>query len=60
MGGASALTQGLGTYMNYNQQQQQNQLFNQLIGNRNMGGGGGTGFTNTPNDFSGMSEYGGR
>jgi hypothetical protein len=56
MGGASALTQGLGAYMNYNQGQQQNQLFNQLIGNRNMGGGG-TGFTNTPNDFSGMSEF---
>ena len=34
MGGASALTQGLGAYMNYNQGQQQNQLFNQLIGNR--------------------------
>jgi hypothetical protein len=34
MGGASALTQGLGSYMNYNQQQNQNALFNQLIGNR--------------------------
>ena len=37
MGGTSALTQGLGAYMNYNQQQDQNALFRQMIGNR--GGG---------------------
>ena len=37
MGGTSALTQGLGAYMNYNQQQQQNALLGQLMGNR--GGG---------------------
>ncbi len=59
MGGTSALTQGLGSYMNYNQQQNQNALFNQLIGNRG-GFGGGTGTTNTPYDYSGMSEYSGR
>ena len=34
MGGTSALTQGLNQYMNYGQQQQQNELFRQLIGNR--------------------------
>jgi hypothetical protein len=57
MGGASALTQGLGSYMNYNQQQNQNALFNQLIGNRG-GFGGGAGMTNSPYDYSGMSEFG--
>jgi hypothetical protein len=36
MGGASALTQGLGSYMNYNQQQNQNALLGQLIGNRGL------------------------
>jgi hypothetical protein len=57
MGGTSALTQGLGSYMNYNQQQNQNALFNQLIGNRG-GFGGGAGMTNSPYDYSGMSEFG--
>jgi hypothetical protein len=57
MGGTSALTQGLGSYMNYNQQQNQNALFNQLIGNRG-GFGGGAGMTNSPYDYFGMSEFG--
>ncbi len=34
MGGANALTGALGSYMNYNQQQQQNAMLGQLIGNR--------------------------
>ena len=34
MGGTSALTQGLGAYMNYNQQQQQNALLQQAINSR--------------------------
>lgn len=55
MGGASALAQGLGQYMNYNQQQQQNALLQQALGRR--GFGGGTGITNSPYDFSGISEY---
>lgn len=61
IGGASALSQGLGQYMNYNQQQQQNALLRQAIGNRGgFGGGfgGGTGMTNTQYDYSGMSEFG--
>jgi len=59
MGGANALTGALGSYMNYNQQQQQNALLNRMIGNRG-GFGGGTGMTGTVYDYSGMSEYGGR
>lgn len=39
MGGTSALSQGLNQYMNYGQQQQQNELFRQLIGNRAGGAG---------------------
>ena len=52
MGTANSLSGALGQYMNYNQQQQQNELVNQLISQRggdggteygggNMGGGGG-------------------
>jgi hypothetical protein len=59
MGGANALSGALGQYMNYNQQQQQNALLDRAIGSRG-GFGGGAGMTNTPYDFSGMSEYGGR
>jgi hypothetical protein len=51
MGGTSALTQGLGAYMNYNQQQQQNQLFNQLIGSRSASGMG-------SNTYSGQGPMG--
>lgn len=50
MGGANALSGALGQYMNYNQQQQQNEMFNRLLSQRN-GGMGYTseeGFTNTP------------
>jgi hypothetical protein len=57
MGGANALTGALGSYMNYNQQQQQNALLNRMIGNRG-GFGGGTGMTGTVYDYSGMSEFG--
>jgi len=39
MGGSSALSQGLGQYMNYGQQQSQNALLQQLIGNRAGGAG---------------------
>lgn len=53
MGGASALTQGLGSYINYNQQQQQNQLFNQLIQNRGIGSSG-----IGPNTYSGQGPIG--
>jgi hypothetical protein len=50
MGGANALSGALGQYMNYNQQQQQNEMFNRLLSQRD-GGMGYTseeGFTNTP------------
>ena len=40
MGGANALTGALGSYMNYNQQQQQNALLGQLIGNRGLSSSG--------------------
>lgn len=40
MGGANALSQGLGQYLNYNQNQQRNELIQQQI---NSGGGGGVG-----------------
>jgi len=54
VGAANAVTGGLGTYLNYTSN---NNLLNAL---RNRGGGGfpsGTGMTNTPYDFSGISEY---
>ena len=57
MGGANALSGALGQYMNYGQQQQQNALLNRMVGGRG-GFGGGSGMTNTPYDFSGMSEFG--
>ena len=50
MGGANALSGALGQYMNYNQQQQQNEMFNRLLSQRD-GGMRYTseeGFTNTP------------
>jgi hypothetical protein len=56
MGGANALSGALGQYMNYGQQQQQNALLNRMVGSRG-GFGGGSGMTNTPYDFSGMSEF---
>jgi hypothetical protein len=53
VGAANAITGGLGTYLNYTSN---NNLLNAL---RNRGGGfpSGTGMTNTPYDFSGISEY---
>lgn len=54
VGGANAINQGLGTYLNYSQNQN---LLNRLTP-RTPGYGGGTGMTNTPYDFSGISEYG--
>ena len=54
VGAANAVTGGLGTYLNYTSN---NNLLNAL---RNRSGGGfpsGTGMTNTPYDFSGISEY---
>jgi hypothetical protein len=50
MGGANALTGALGQYMNYNQQQQQNALLGQLIGNRGFGIGA--------NTYSGQGPFG--
>jgi len=54
VGASNAITGGLGTYLNYTSS---NNLLNAL---RNRGGGGfpsGTGMTNSPYDFSGISEY---
>jgi len=54
VGASNAITGGLGTYLNYTSS---NNLLNAL---KNRGGGGfpsGTGMTNTPYDFSGISEY---
>jgi hypothetical protein len=53
VGMANAVTGGLGTYLNYTSN---NNLLNAL---KNRGGGfpSGTGMTNTPYDFSGISEY---
>jgi hypothetical protein len=54
VGAANAVTGGLGTYLNYTSN---NNLLNAL---RNRSGGGfpsGTGMTNSPYDFSGISEY---
>ena len=54
VGAANAVTGGLGTYLNYTSN---NNLLNAL---KNRGGGGfpsGTGMTNSPYDFSGISEY---
>jgi hypothetical protein len=57
VGGANALTQGLGTYLNYSQGQQ---LMNRLAMPRVGGGGvGGGGYMpSSPYNFSGISEYG--
>jgi hypothetical protein len=44
MGGANAISGGIGQYMNYGQQQQQNSLLQQVL-NRNAGYGGGAGMT---------------
>lgn len=55
VGGANALNQGLGTYLNYSQGQS---LLNALRRPTPMGGGGGGGVTGTQYDFSGISEYG--
>ena len=43
MGGASALSQGLGQYINYSQGQDRNALFQQMIDKQNPYGGGGGG-----------------
>jgi len=53
VGAANAVTGGLGTYLNYTSS---NNLLNAL---QNRGGGfpSGAGMTNTPYDFSGISEY---
>jgi hypothetical protein len=54
VGASNAFTGGLGTYLNYTSN---NNLLNAL---RNRGSGGfpsGTGMTNSPYDFSGISEY---
>jgi hypothetical protein len=59
VGMTNALTGGLGTYLNYNQN---TALLNALRNRGSTYGGsftstGGTGLTNTPYDFSGISEY---
>lgn len=48
MGGASALSQGLGQYMNYSQGQQRNALLQQAMGGGGMAYTGEAGFSNTP------------
>jgi hypothetical protein len=50
MGGANALTGALGQYMNYGQQQQQNAMLGQLLGNRGSGIGA--------NTYSGQGPFG--
>lgn len=55
VGGANAINSGLGTYLNYSQG---NRLLNALNQNRSYGGTGGAGMTNSPYDFSGVSEFG--
>jgi hypothetical protein len=52
MGTANAISGGVGQYLNY---QQGNNLVNALRQNRDYGGG--AGMTNSPYDFSGVSEY---
>jgi hypothetical protein len=42
MGGANALSQGLGQYLNYSQGQQQNQMFNRMFGGGDGGDGNGS------------------
>lgn len=56
VGGANSLTGALGQYMNYNQQQEQNERFNQLIGLR---GGGGRVTNDMLRDTSYTGGYGG-
>ena len=51
VGGANAINQGLGTYLNYTQSQN---LLNRLAPRV---GYTGTGMTNSPYDFSGVSDY---
>jgi hypothetical protein len=53
MGAANAAAGGVGQYMNYRQNEATNSLLNQALGRRT----GGAGVTNTPYDFSGVSEY---
>lgn len=53
MGMANAVGGGVGQYYNYQQNQATNSLLNQALGRRT----GGAGVTNTPYDFSGVSEY---
>ena len=53
MGMANAFGGGVGQYMGYQQNQATNSLLQQALGRRT----GGAGVTNTPYDFSGVSEY---
>lgn len=53
MGAANAIGGGVGQYYNYQQNQATNSLLQQALGRRT----GGAGVTNTPYDFSGVSEY---
>jgi hypothetical protein len=56
VGGANAINQGLGTYLNYSQNQS---LLNRLAPRVGYTGTGmtGAGMTNSPYDFSGVSDY---
>ena len=54
VGAANAVTGGLGTYLNYTSN---NNLLNALKNRGNGGFPSGTGMTNSPYDFSGISEY---
>ena len=55
VGASNAFTGGLGTYLNYTSS---NNLLNALRNRSGGGYSGGTGMTNSPYDFSGISEYG--
>lgn len=55
VGGANALTGGLNSYLNYTQGQN---LLNRFMPQVGGGGGGAGAMTNSPYNFSGMSEYG--
>jgi hypothetical protein len=52
VGGTNSLSGALGQYMNYNQQQEQNERFNQLLGQR-----GGMGQTDITNDMLRDTSY---
>ncbi len=57
VGAANALTGGIGSYLNYNQQQQNNQMLQQALSNRNVGGSNAVGSI-APTDYAGGGPLG--